>query len=350
MRIRRKRDIVVIVIVLALIALAAVRWWMTSTDGSGVAGGDDDAARASLEGLPGDIMPDVAPLDYKPLTETQAFVENAQIPFSTAPIEAARPFSMPDTPDTPFARRSAVDCLAAAVYYEAGFEPAVGKRAVAQVILNRARHPAYPNSVCAVIYQGSQRSTGCQFTFTCDGSLARRPSPAALAAAREVARAALSGTVEPTVGMATHYHADYVVPYWASSLNKITKHGSHIFYRWKGNWGRPRAFTQAIIADGLGGDGLPLVDPVESELDALTSAASAAEIVPPSNIFADRMMGELVAQDTLMGVGQGKGAPSTPQSSTGQEAGQGIVAPAPIEADARAGTLVIDEKLGELRE
>src|SRR3546814_13746025 len=62
--------------------------------------------------------------------------------------------------------------------------------------------------------------------------LARKPSRAGWDAARQIAVAALSGRVEPSVGMATHYHADYVVPYWAASLAKIAQVDRHIFYRW----------------------------------------------------------------------------------------------------------------------
>ena len=49
-------------------------------------------------------------------------------------------------------------CLTEAIYYEARSESEDGQRAVAQVVLNRVRHPSYPNSVCGVVYQGSQRT------------------------------------------------------------------------------------------------------------------------------------------------------------------------------------------------
>jgi hypothetical protein len=136
-------------------------------------------------------------------------------------------------------------CLSQAIYYEAATEGLEGQRAVAQVVLNRARHPAYPNSICGVVYQGSERTTGCQFSFTCDGSLERRPAPAAWRRATEIARNALAGYVSPLVGHATHYHADYVLPYWADSLDKSAKIGRHIFYRLKGNLGATRAFSQS---------------------------------------------------------------------------------------------------------
>lgn len=137
----------------------------------------------------------------------------------------------------------AAHCLTAAVYYEAANESDDGQRAVAQVVLNRVRHPAYPNSVCGVVWQGSNLRTGCQFSFTCDGSLARTPSQSGWARARQVALAALGGSVFAPVGLSTHYHADYVVPYWQASLTKTAVIGAHIFYRWPRGAGTPAAFN-----------------------------------------------------------------------------------------------------------
>jgi hypothetical protein len=138
--------------------------------------------------------------------------------------------------------RRALLCLTQAVYYEAGFEPLEGRRAVAQVVLNRMRHPAFPKSICGVVYQGA--GTGvCQFTFVCDGALYRRPAEAAWNQAEQIARVALGGYVEKSVGEATHYHADYVAPRWAPLLSKVAAIGQHIFYRWPGGWGQPAAFT-----------------------------------------------------------------------------------------------------------
>jgi spore germination cell wall hydrolase CwlJ-like protein len=126
----------------------------------------------------------------------------------------------------------AVECLGQAVYYEAGFEPLEGQEAVAQVVLNRARSKHYPGSVCGVVYQGAERRTGCQFSFTCDGSLKRRPPESEqLEAAKSVASRVLAGLSVPGVEAATHYHTDYVKPYWAPTLHKVAVVGRHIFYR-----------------------------------------------------------------------------------------------------------------------
>jgi spore germination cell wall hydrolase CwlJ-like protein len=129
----------------------------------------------------------------------------------------------------PAAREQAAECLATAALYEAG-DDARGQRAVIQVILNRVRAPGFPKTVCGVVYQGSARVTGCQFSFTCDGSFARRPVHLGWAGARRAARRALAGYVFADVGRATHYHTDWMVPYWRDSLIKVARVRSHLFY------------------------------------------------------------------------------------------------------------------------
>lgn len=171
---------------------------------------------------------------------------NAAMPFSNAPLTASRPFDLSSS--DPLDRRRALLCLTQAIYYEAGFEPLQGRRAVAQVVLNRMRHPAFPKSVCGVVYQGS-REPVCQFSFVCDGSLYRRPELGAWKQAESIAASALDGFVEKSVGAATHYHADYVAPYWAPRLAKIARIGAHIFYRWPGRWGSTAAFTGRYIGE-----------------------------------------------------------------------------------------------------
>jgi spore germination cell wall hydrolase CwlJ-like protein len=172
-------------------------------------------------------------------TGKDAQLVNASLPFTAAPLQAARSFTVADSS---LDHRRALLCLTQAVYYEAGYEPIEGRRAVAQVVLNRMRHPAFPKSVCGVVYQGSTGAV-CQFSFVCDGALYRRPSQSAWNESEVVAEAALDGYVERSVGEATHYHADYVAPRWAPMLAKVAKLGTHIFYRWPGAWGTPAAFT-----------------------------------------------------------------------------------------------------------
>jgi hypothetical protein len=195
-----------------------------------------------------------------------AYELNKARPISTAPNPAARPFS-PQWRDD-FDHSRATDCLTAAIYYEAASEGEDGQRAVAQVVLNRVRHPAFAKSVCAVVFQGGERKTGCQFTFVCDGSLARRPIPALWEAAHKVAAAALAGAVYKPVGYATHYHTVWVVPYWGPSLVKLANIGQHIFYRWDGGWGGPAAFKASYVAAET-----------QTDVDALAAVAPIAQKV-----------------------------------------------------------------------
>ena len=167
---------------------------------------------------------------------------NARIPVAGDSGQAAAPFVLGKVSTETKSR--ALECLTSALYYEAGQEGVDGQKAVAQVVLNRVRHPAFPNTVCGVVYEGSTRVTGCQFTFTCDGSMARRPVPAIWNRMRKIAWQMLTGHVYAPVGQATHYHANYVVPYWAPTLVKTSVEGVHLFYRWAGGWGRPEAFSQ----------------------------------------------------------------------------------------------------------
>jgi spore germination cell wall hydrolase CwlJ-like protein len=216
--------------------MAVATWEGRPRDG--LAAGRFDTVAAAKRRAPGTKPPPVEPVEVYALPAEQARRLNAAIPFSRDPNPAARPFIFVGS-DTDLAR--ATDCLAAAQLYEAG-DDATGEQAVAQVVLNRVRHPAFPKTVCGVVFQGQERRTGCQFTFTCDGALARRPGEAAWTRAREIARAALAGQVFRAVGYATHYHTDWVVPYWSGSLDKITAVGTHLFFRWRGWWGTPPAF------------------------------------------------------------------------------------------------------------
>ena len=192
--------------------------------------------------VPAAELPPVEPVKFVQLAPEDARAFNATVPFFDGPSPAARPFRYPFGVED---LGRATDCLAAAALYEAG-DDAVGEQAVVQVVLNRLRHPAFPKTVCGVVFEGSERTTGCQFTFTCDGALARRPSADGWRRAREIAGAALAGFVYKPVGYATHYHTDWVVPYWQSSLDKIAAVHTHLFFRWSGWWGTPGAFNRQV--------------------------------------------------------------------------------------------------------
>jgi hypothetical protein len=173
------------------------------------------------------------------VTGDGAVERNALLPLSKLAVGRLSGFTEIGTSASGYS--TALKCMTQAIYYEAANEPEAGKRGVAQVVLNRLRHPAYPNSVCGVVYEGANARV-CQFSFTCDGSLLRTPMARQWNESRRIAAEALAGATEPSVGTATNYHADYVVPRWAFTLGKLTQIGRHIFYRLPGRVGSEGAF------------------------------------------------------------------------------------------------------------
>jgi spore germination cell wall hydrolase CwlJ-like protein len=129
-------------------------------------------------------------------------------------------------------------CLANAIYFEARSESLRGQAAVAQVVLNRVRNPAYPDSICGVVYQNSHWRNACQFSFACDGRKERITEPSHYKTARDIALAVTAGKIFlPEVGSSTHYYANYVHPGWARSMHKMVKIALHIFSRtYGGGW------------------------------------------------------------------------------------------------------------------
>lgn len=129
-------------------------------------------------------------------------------------------------------------CLAVGVYFEARGEPVKGQQAVAQVIINRVKNPAYPGSICGVVYQNKWKRNRCQFSFACDGIRDKIRSPKHWEIASKVADDAIDGRVFlKSVGSSSHYHADYVRPRWRRNMKRLVKIGRHIFYRtYNGGW------------------------------------------------------------------------------------------------------------------
>ena len=175
----------------------------------------------------------------------------------------------------------ALNCLTSAIYYEAANEPEDGQRAVAQVVLNRVRSPLWPNTVCGVVYQGSERTDlRCQFTFSCDGAMARTPMAAAWARARRVAADALAGQVYAPVGFATHYHTLAVRPDWSGSLRAVAVIGAHIFYRNPGFNGTEAAFRDIYLGRET------ISGPARTSWPARPAPAPVELMAPPAPLFA----------------------------------------------------------------
>ena len=209
-----------------------------------------------------------AALPALPVTDAAA----AAVVAAEPGVVAARPFSMGGASGLDRAR--ALRCLSDAVYYEAASEPDAGQRAVAQVVLNRVRHPAFPATVCGVVYQGSQ-GAGCQFSFACDGAMARLPSTTGWSRAERVAAAALAGYVAAPVGLATHYHTYRVTPAWNRALVMTDAVGAHFFHRWKGFWGTSAAFRQVYAGNE------PLPAPRQPAVPVAVAATDAASALAP---------------------------------------------------------------------
>jgi len=221
----------------------------------------------------------------------------------------------------------ALDCLTSAVYYEARSESDEGERAVAQVVLNRVRDRAFPRSICGVVYQGSNRTTGCQFSFTCDGSLNHPIEQRAWARARAVATGALAGLVYAPVGSATFYHANYVSPWWAGSMKQVAAIGAHIFYRWRGAMENALAFRQQYS----GSETLPtrasplLAATVESGFAPSSTVNGGIQVV--GSVTIHRSMGDDVPAAAVAAAV----APSVADSpAAGVRVHRGVAAAAPV--------------------
>ncbi len=230
----------------ALFAHAAFRYAPRDA-GTPLRGGDGEGPHSNaLKSIPGDFgapVPGVTGTTALPKVPSSVDIRTGD-----PGVVAARPFSMTGTSAADRAR--ALFCLTTAIYYEAASEPDAGQRAVAQVILNRVRHPAFPASVCGVVYQGPHSGgapTACQFSFACDGATAHAPASLAWVRAERNAAMVLAGYVYAPVGLATHYHTYAVTPPWSRSLVMTAVVGAHFFHRWKGYWGTAAAFHQHYL-------------------------------------------------------------------------------------------------------
>lgn len=221
------------------------------------AGFTDEALIAAAGGLDASAL--TIARRHDPYTVAGSAQRDRQAELLTARLETlrgnARPselrqINLSNTPDParPFRLSGALDqsrdleCLTQAAYYEARGEGRDGMRAVAQVVLNRVRHSAFPKTVCGVVYQGANRRVGCQFSFTCNGSMRGNVNRAAWSRARDVASAALSGQVYAAVGNATFFHTTGVAPGWRNSMIRVGQVGDHLFYSFGGRSGRRDSF------------------------------------------------------------------------------------------------------------
>lgn len=236
------RRLAVLALAIAVPAMAAPEWQQSADTAPEIV--KPMGFETPGESFPGSAFYYLADQPYLPATAGGRPVDGAKLALRPSTGRLDSPVASPlRFAGTATDRLRAQQCLTMAIYYEAASEPDAGQRAVAQVVLNRVAHPNYPNTVCGVVFQGSERTTGCQFSFTCDGSLARKPARQFWDRADKVARAALAGAVYAPVGLATHYHTVQIHPYWADSLATVGTIGAHRFYRWRGAAGTAAAFS-----------------------------------------------------------------------------------------------------------
>jgi spore germination cell wall hydrolase CwlJ-like protein len=231
----------------------------------------------------------VAPVQATELAAAPAAA--AAAPALRQPLAVTRVSSSPALPfrlsaDAVLSAHRDVDCLADAVYYEARGETLAGQAAIAQVVLNRVRHPAFPKSVCGVVFQGAASGDTCQFSFACNGAMRRPKDGAAWIRSEQIAARALAGFVMPQVGEATHFHAAGVSPGWGPNLMRVAQVGLHVFYRFGGHAGARSVFDGDVKPSAPGSDTPHTVYasmlPGLGGGDARSSATYAASVTPAS--------------------------------------------------------------------
>jgi len=313
-------------------------------DGAASAGFTEEALAAAAGGLNASAL--AIARRHDPYTVAGPSRRDRQSELLTARLEQLRPTGPNMTPGLrlastdpshpaaqPFRLGSALDasrdleCLTQAVYYEARGEGRDGQRAVAQVVINRARHPAFPKTVCAVVFQGAGRRTGCQFSFTCDGSMRRGVNQGAWNRARQVASEALSGSVYAPVGNATHFHTTGVSPRWRTSLIRVGQVGDHVFYRFGGRSGSSRAFAYDP-APSTGADQPRLV---QAGLESTESVRPVGQAVAYSLLLAE----EGRTEDDIRAEAAPVPAPTQPAPQPQRAQRPTAATPAPAETPAR---------------
>jgi spore germination cell wall hydrolase CwlJ-like protein len=258
-------------------------------------------------------------------------LQSSKVPAASAVTLASNPsplvrarFASPGSA-SPFQLRGALDesrdleCLAQAVYYEARGETASGQAAVAQVVLNRVRHPAFPKSICAVVFQGA-RTPSCQFSFACDGASHHPIDSLAWRRAEKIAASALDGAVAAEVGNATHFHVAGLNTGWGPSLLKVAQIGSHIFYRFAGHAGAPRMFNGAVQPSDKTADMKPVL---ASFAPSLPTAAQAGQALASTAAAVGN-----AAKAAVSGGSDPKPQVQTPKPATAPGAGASGASPA----------------------
>jgi spore germination cell wall hydrolase CwlJ-like protein len=197
-----------------------------------------------------------------------------------APPTTSHKVAGAERPSLALKRSRELECLTQAVYFEARGETARGQAAVAQVVLNRVKHPAFPKTVCAVVFQGAARHN-CQFSFACDGSMHRAREAGAWDRARKVAARALSGVVLADVGSATHFHTTGVSPAWGPRMMRVSQVGLHVFYRFNPHARALEAQPQRAVFVNLPAQAMAPTAPLRIAAAMVEKTIDATLVTPP---------------------------------------------------------------------
>ena len=127
----------------------------------------------------------------------------------------------------------AITCLARSIYWEAKGRASAEMEAVASVVMNRLGHEGFPDTVCAVVKQGSE-SGACQFSWWCDGRADAVQEEAQYSLAKEIARKALNRQLQDRTLGALYFHDRSVRPDWAGVYVRTNATGRFVFYKPKG--------------------------------------------------------------------------------------------------------------------
>jgi N-acetylmuramoyl-L-alanine amidase len=124
--------------------------------------------------------------------------------------------------------RAELQALALNIYHEARGESEKGMRMVGEVTINRVASLHYPDTICAVVYQG------CQFAWTCSRKNKTPSEHEAWEQASSIAKELLDENVTSYSHLATHFinkHDIKRLPRWARKFTKVGTIGEHTFYR-----------------------------------------------------------------------------------------------------------------------
>jgi len=124
----------------------------------------------------------------------------------------------------------ALTCLARSIYWEIKGGPGAEMEAVASVVMNRLGHEGFPDTVCAVVKQGSEKRA-CEFSWWCDGRADQVKEDDQYVLAKEIARKALNKQLADRTHGALYFHDRTVKPAWAKKYIKTAETRNFLFYR-----------------------------------------------------------------------------------------------------------------------